>query len=55
MSKSPAYWDGYDHGRDQAVLCCFGGSKMRRPSYETSQEESDYEDGYDDGYSSVDD
>lgn len=54
MKHSEMYYAGYEHGADRAINCCFGGSKMTAPRFETEAEERDYWDGYDRGYSSVD-
>lgn len=49
-----AYNAGFDHGEDQAILCCFGGSKKSWPMFDSQEEFDAYESGYEDGYSSVD-
>ena len=45
---------GFNHGVEDAVLCCFGGSKRNVPWFDTPDEEFDYFSGYQDGYNSVD-
>ena len=41
--------------REQAVLCCFGGSRQSAPEFNTPEEQHAYWDGYDAGYAGLDD
>ena len=49
------YERGFEHGREQAVLCCFGGSRQSVPEFNTPEEQHAYWDGYDAGYASLED